>query len=309
MAESRRRPRVATVGGYGVGLTFLTERMPVAGETVVGRSFRTSHGGKASNQAIAAARLGADVALLTAVGGDPYGHAARELWAAEGVDAAAVRTVDAATMVGAVIVEVTGENRILIVPGALERLEVADVARFEPWIADADVLLVSLEIPMAVAGHACALGRAHARTVVLNAAPATEMPASLLQLVDCLVPNRQEAARITGLDGDAEPSDLLAALTAMTSATVVLTLGHDGALVGRRGTTPLRIPAPRPTVVDTTGAGDAFSAALAVALARGAAPAAAAAYGVLAGSHAVTVAEAVPSFPHRADIGDPVPGR
>jgi ribokinase len=145
--------------------------------------------------------------------------------------------------------------------------------------------------------------------VVLNAAPATDLPASLLGTVDCLVPNRQEAARITGLGVVAEPFDLLAALTAMTSATVVLTLGHDGALVGRRETTPLRIPAPRPTVVDTTGAGDAFSAAFAVALARGAAPAAAAAYGVLAGSHAVTVAEAVPSFPHRADIGDPVLGR
>ncbi len=306
MAESRRHPRVATVGGYGVGLTFLTERVPVAGETVVGRSFRTSHGGKASNQAIAAARLGADVALLTAVGDDPYGHAARELWAVEGVDATAVRTVDAATMVGAVIVEVTGENRILIAPGALERLEVGDVARFEPWIAAADVLLVSLEIPMAVAEHACAIGRAHARTVVLNAAPATVLPASLLQVIDCLVPNRQEAARITGLGGDAEPSDLFAALTGMTSATVVLTLGHDGALVGRHGTTPLRIPAPRPSVVDTTGAGDAFSAAFAVALARGAVPADAAAYGVLAGSHAVTIAEAVPSFPRRADIGDPM---
>ena len=300
------RPRVAVVGGYGVGLTFQAERLPVAGETVVGRSFRISHGGKASNQAIAAARLGADVALLSAIGDDAYGHAARRLWAEEGVDATAVRATDASTMVGVVIVEASGENRILIVPGALEELEVGDVDRFEPWIAAADVLLVSLEIPTAVAEHASALGRAHARTVVLNAAPATELPASLLEVVDCLVPNRQEAARITGLGGDARPSDLIAALSAMTSATIVLTLGPDGALVGRRGARPERIPAPKPTVVDTTGAGDAFSAAFAVALARGAAPADAAAYGVLAGSHAVTVAEAVPSFPRRADIGDPI---
>jgi ribokinase len=306
MAESYRRPRIATVGGYGAGLTFLAERMPVAGETIVGRSFRTSHGGKASNQAIAAARLGAVVALLTAVGEDAYGHAARELWVAEGVDATAVRVTDAPTMVGAVLVEASGENRILIVPGALDELEVDDVDRFEPSIAAADVLLVSLEIPHPVAERACALGRSLGRTVVLNPAPAAALSGTLLAEVDHLVPNRQEAAQITGLARDTKPSDLLAALTAMTSATVVLTLGHDGALVGRRETTPLRIPAPRPAVVDTTGAGDAFNGAFAVALALGADPPDAVAYGVLAGSHSVTSADAVPSFPRRSDIGVPV---
>ena len=306
MAESRRRPRIATVGGYGVGLTFLTERMPVAGETVVGRSFRTSHGGKASNQAIAAARLGAVVALLTAVGDDAYGRAARELWVAESVDATAVRATDAPTMVGAVLVEASGENRILIVPGALDELEVDDVDRFEPSIAAADVLLVSLEIPHPVAERACALGRSLGRTVVLNPAPAAGLSSTLLGTVDCLVPNRQEAAHLTGLARDAAAERMLHGLTDLTPGVVVLTLGQDGALVGRREVPPTHLPAPVRTVVETTGAGDAFNGAFAVALALGADPVDAAAYGVLAGSHAVMSADAVPSFPRRSDIGLPV---
>jgi ribokinase len=300
-----RQPRVALVGGYGVGLTFVAERLPVAGETVVGRSFRTSHGGKASNQAIAAARLGATASLLTAVGDDAYGRAARDLWAGEGVDAAAVRTLEGPTMVGAIIVEASGENRILLVLGALERLEVADVDRFEATIAAADVLLVSLEVPLAVAERACALGRAHARTVVLNPAPASAGAATLLPTVDYLVPNRSEAAAITGLDAASAPSGLLAALLALTPAHVVLTLGAAGALIGGRGDTVLHLPAPAATVADTTGAGDAFNGAFAVALAEGASLEAAARYGVRAGSHAVTIPEAVPSLPHRSEIGHP----
>jgi ribokinase len=300
---------VAVVGGYGVGLTFQAERLPVAGETVVGRSFRISHGGKASNQAIAAARLGAEVALLTAVGDDAYGHEARRLWAEEGVDATAVRTTDASTMVGAVIVEAGGENRILIVPGALDRLDVADVDRFEPHIDAADVLLVSLEIPRAAAERACALGRSLGRTVVLNPAPAAAVSSTLLRDADHLVPNRQEAACITGLPGDAEAVRLLEALTGLTPGVVALTLGQDGVLVGSRGVAPVHIAAPVRNVVETTGAGDAFNGAFAVALALGAAPVDAAAYGVLAGSHAVTAADAVPSFARRADIGWPVLAR
>jgi ribokinase len=304
-----RRPRVAVVGGYGMGLTFLADRVPLAGETVVGRSFQASHGGKASNQAIAAARLGAEVALLTAVGDDAYGRAARELWVEEGVDASAVRTVNAATMVGAVLVEANGENRILIVPGALEHLEVNDAEDFEPLIAAADVILVSLEIPLGVATRVCQLGRAHGRPVILNPAPAMALPAALLVTIDYLVPNRLESARIAGLPEDAEPADLLAALLALTPATVVMTLGRDGALMGRRRSDPLHIPTPATAVVDTTGAGDAFSGALAVALAEGVGVETATRFAVLAGSSAVTVAEAVPSLPRRRDLGDPTRAR
>jgi ribokinase len=296
---------VAVVGGYGVGLTFRADRVPERGATLVGRSFRTSHGGKGSNQAIAASRLGAAVSLLTAVGEDAYGRAARQLWVAEGVDAAAVRVATEPTMVGAIIVEPGGENRILIALGALDQLGVDDVDRFEPAIAEADVVLVSLEVPLAVVERACVLARAHGRTVVLNPAPARPLDATILHSVDFLVPNRSEAAAIAGLGVEARPPEILATLAALTPAAVVLTLGADGALVGGRGAEAVHLPAPAVEVVDTTGAGDALNGALAVALAEGADPVAAAAYGVRAGSHSVRVAEALPSLPHRGQVGGP----
>ena len=148
MGERDSRPRVAVVGGYGVGLTFVTDRHPEAGETVFARSFSTSHGGKGSNQAIAASRLGAHTALLTAVGDDAFGQVASEFWRSEGVDASAVKAASGATMAGAIIVDAGGENRIIVASGVLDLLEAADVDRFEPWIAAADVVLVSLENPL-----------------------------------------------------------------------------------------------------------------------------------------------------------------
>lgn len=299
------QPRVAVVGGYGVGLTLRTDRLPEAGETLVGRAFRSSHGGKGSNQAIAAARLGAAVTLLSAVGDDAWGRAARELWREEGVDASSVPTVEGSTMVGVILVEAGGENRILIALGALDRLRPDDVEPFEPAIAASDVLLVSLEVPLDVAVRACAVARWHERSVILNPAPAAGLPPSLLGAVDLLVPNRPEAVRLTGLAADSSPTRLLEALMALTPAVVVLTLGAEGALLGRPGRRALHVPAQAVEPVDTTGAGDAFCGALAVALAEGADLEAAVRLAVRAGGHAVTVEEAVPALPRRADLGLP----
>lgn len=296
---------MAVVGGYGIGLTVHSDRLPDPGETLIGRGFRSSHGGKGSNQAVAAARLGATASLLSAVGDDDWGRAARDLWAAEGVDATAVRTAPASTMAGIVLVEAGGENRILIALGALEHLTGEDVRGFEPAIAAADVLLVSLEVPLDVAARACVFGRAHDKVVILNPAPATNLPTSLMQTIDVLVPNRPEAARLAGLPADAPPARLLQALMAQTPAAVVLTLGAEGVLLGRPGRPDLHVPATAVSVVDTTGAGDAFCGALAVALAEGADLEAAVRLAVRAGSHAVTIEEAVPALPWRADLGLP----
>lgn len=297
------RPRVAVVGGYGVGLTLRADRLPEPGETLVGREFRSSHGGKGSNQAIAAARLGAEVALLSAVGADGWGQAARDLWRVEGVDAATVPTVDAATMVGVILVEPGGENRILIALGALDHLGAWDVQRFEPAIAAADVLLVSLEVPLDVAVRACAFGRSRERLVILNPAPAMSLPADLLRTVDLLVPNRSEAARLAGLPTDSSPVRLIEALLALAHGDVVLTIGGDGALLGGPGRPHLHVPAPAVPVLDTTGAGDAFCGALAVALAQGLGLEAAVRLAVRAGAHAVTIEAAVPALPRLADLG------
>jgi ribokinase len=269
--------RVAVVGSYGVGLTVGLERMPEAGETLIGRSFRIDHGGKGSNQAIGAARLGADVDFLTAVGDDAFGHAARELWREEGVRADAVVT-DAPTMTAPILVEPGGENRIVVVPGALEQLSPAHVDAFGDRIAAADVCVVQLEIPVWTALYALQVAAAAGVRTILNPAPAPAEPIDVR--CDYVTPNETEAPAVRDAD-----------------ATLVLTLGDEGAEV--RGE---RVPAFPARVVDTTGAGDAFTAAFAVALAEGCDEREAARWGCAAGAHMVEHDGVVPGLPRREQL-------
>ena len=270
--------RVVVVGSYGVGLTFELARAPDAGETVVGRGFRTDHGGKGSNQAIGAARLGAEVALLTAVGDDAFGDGAFALWREEGVDASAVLRVAEPTMCAAILVEAGGQNRIAIVPGALAALTPAHVDAFAPRIAAADVLLVQLEIPVATALHALEVGRAAGVTTILNPAPAPERP--IAPAVDYLTPNETEAPAVPGAQG-----------------TTVLTLGERGARLGDE-----LVPALPAQPVDTTGAGDAFAAAFAVALAEGRPALEAVRWGCAAGAYMVEHPGVVPGLATRSQL-------
>ncbi len=296
--------KIAVVGSYGAGLTMRVPRAPVAGETLSGGRFASGHGGKGSNQAVAAARLGAEVSFLTAVGRDQFGDAARRLWADEGIDANAVRTADAATMVGFILVDDDGENRIAIAPGALDELTPADVDRFADRIAEADLTVVSLEIPLPVA--LAALRTAHERGVrtLLNPAPAVALPDEAWEWIDVLTPNASEARVLTGLDPDGPTSaeQLVDLLRARYTGTVVLTLGAEGALVDRGGWQARVAPVPVPRVVDTTGAGDAFTGALAVALTRGDDLTDAVRYAAAAGAHTVGVAEVIPALPGPDDV-------
>ena len=269
--------RVAVVGSYGVGLTVELARLPEAGETVVGRSFRVDHGGKGSNQAIGAARLGADVDFLTAIGDDPFGHDAIALWQAERVDARPVIT-DAPTMTAPILVEPTGENRIVIVPGALERLVPEHVDAFSDRIAAADVCVVQLEIPVWTALYALEVAAAAGVRTILNPAPAPPEP--IEPRCDYVTPNETEAPAVRN-----------------ANATLVLTLGDEGAEL--RGE---RIPAFAASVVDTTGAGDAFTAAFAVALAEGRDEREAVRWGCAAGAHMVEHPGVVPGLPTREQL-------
>ena len=301
------RASVAVVGSYGVGLTMRLPRVPVAGETIGGGEFSSGHGGKGSNQAVAAVRLGADVTFLTAIGADAMGDAARALWEAEGVDASATVTVqDAATMVGMILVEPSGENRIVIATGALDHLSADHVTSFRRQLADADIAVVSMEIPLEATLAALRTAREAGTTTLLNPAPAQQLPDSAWDHIDVLTPNRSEAAILLGHDPDAQESaaDLAAQLHAKGVGTVVITLGAEGALVhdaaGAR-----TVPAVAPlAVVDTTGAGDAFTAALAVALAESRPIDAATQFAARAGAHTVSIAEVIPALPRRADLSD-----
>jgi ribokinase len=202
-------------------------------------------------------------------------------------------------------VEATGENRILVVQGALAELGADDADAFEPWIANSSALLVSLEVPLSVVVRACEIAARHGVTTIVNPAPATPLPGGLLETAAFLTPNRTEAALLTGLRVSSEPAVLARALRERTRATIVLTLGADGAVLLDRDGQLVHLPAPIVPVVDTTGAGDAFNAAFAAALLRGSTPRAAAEYGIRAGSHAVGLSQVIPSLPTPAEIGEP----
>lgn len=292
--------KIAVVGSYGVGLTMRVPHAPEAGETVSNGEFAEGPGGKGSNQAIGAARLGADVAFLTAVGDDDYGRAAARLWHEEGVDAAkTLVTGDAATMVGFILVEPSGENRIAIAPGALDLLDGETVERFRDEIAAADLLVVSMEIPLAAVVAALRIARETGTRTLLNPAPAQPLPDEAWPLIDLLTPNQTEAPILLGLDAGHGLDDaaLIARLKARTDARIVLTRGSAGALIADADGLAEVEPIVVEHVVDTTGAGDAFTAALAVALADGRPLADAAAFAARAGAHAVTIAGVIPALP------------
>lgn len=293
--------RIAVVGSYGVGLTMRVDRVPEAGETLSDGVFSSGHGGKGSNQAVAAARLGAEVSLLTAVGTDAFGTAACELWRQEGVRVSVV-TTDAATMVGVILVEPSGENRIVIAPGALAQLSPDDVDVFEEDIATADLLVTGFEIPVEVARRALQVARRNGVRTLLNPAPAVPLDSDLWSLADVLTPNQSEAAVLTGEAVDT-PEACADAIRARFDGVAVITLGGDGCLLDLPDGTRTRVAPVRPRqVVDTTGAGDAFTGALAVALARGDAMPDAVRFAAAAGAHAVATAEVIPSLARPEDI-------
>ena len=294
--------KVVVVGSYAVGLVMRTAQLPVKGETVVGTDFTAMHGGKGSNQAIACARLGARTSFVAAVGADEYGRAAHALLESEGVDVSALRSVaDAPTGVGFIMVDEAGDNAIAIALGANRRLSVEDIDRAERAIASADVVLVQLEIETEVAARALSLARRNGVRTILNPAPAAPLPPAMLANVDLLTPNVSEARALSGRQhGDVLTCGRI--LLERGVGHVVVTVGDEGAwIVGRTGDAK-RVPACDVSVVDTTGAGDAFSAALAVALGEGTGLEDAVAFACGAGAYSVRALGTVPSYPTRSAL-------
>jgi ribokinase len=306
--SSTSPPRIAVVGSYGTGMTMRLDRMPDRGETLGGGVFSAGPGGKGSNQAVGAARLGAGVRLLAAVGDDDFGAAARRLWQSEGVGHEDVVTVDAATMVGVILVEPDGENRIVIAPGALDLLTPQHVAGFAEAIAESQLLMVCNEIPVETVVAALRTARAHGVPTLYNPAPARDLPDRAWSMVDYLTPNLGEGRLLAGADAAADPQQVLAGLRQRYSGTVVLTAGPAGAWVDEPSGARTHVPAVTPpAIVDTTGAGDAFNAALAVALCRGWPPTRAAGFAVAAGAFAVSRPEVIPGLPTPGDLAPLLP--
>ncbi|WP_458189395.1 ribokinase [Haladaptatus sp. NG-WS-4] len=303
MTDTNTNARVTVVGSYNHGLTVSTPYIPVPGETVLGSDFVEGVGGKGSNQAVAAARLGAAASFVGCVGSDRFADDALSLWAADGVDAAVTHVEDAHTGVGIVIVNEDGENAIVVAPGANSHLDRDAVENSAAAITTADVLLCQLETtdePVAAAGEIAA---ANETEFILNPAPAREVPADVLTNVDVLTPNKAEALMLAGHPPDADLDAVVLAedLLEMGPDAVVVTLGGDGALVATAEMTR-RVPSADVDVVDTTGAGDAFNAGFAVARGEGASLVDAARFGCRAGGLACTAYEVVPALPDREAV-------
>jgi ribokinase len=259
---------VVVVGAINVDLVTRTERLPGPGETVVGGGLQRFGGGKGANGAVAAARLGASVRLIGAVGADDDGRRALDDLRGAGVDVSGVAVLDdVATGAALIVVDAAGENQIAVAAGANDAVAVAHVrAALRTALPGAGCVLVSAEVPDATVDAAVAAAVHAGVPCVLNPAPAREALLAAADRGAVLTPNAGEARALTGRD---DPLDAVRALTARTDAAVVVTLGGDGALVCALGESPVRLP-PRPaTVVDTTGAGDAFNGALAAGLADG----------------------------------------
>jgi ribokinase len=289
--------RVLVVGSYNRDTVLRVARFPRPGETLAALSMARFHGGKGSNQAVAAARAGAGVAILAALGTDAAGDGARALWASEGIDARLVVTAaEAPTGEALILVDDAGENEIVILPGANATLAAPDVSA----VAGAALVVAQLETPLAATEAAFAAARAAGATTLLNAAPARDLPAGLLVLTDMLVVNETEAALLCGAAG--APAALGAALAPRHRLGVVVTAGAAGAWWARGAGPPDHAAPPAVTVVDSTGAGDAFIGAFAAALADGVAEGPALRRGVVAGALACRRAGAVPSLPALAEI-------
>jgi ribokinase len=282
---------IALVGSINLDLVVEVERHPAPGETVIGSDRRELPGGKGANQAVAAARLGAEVAFVGRVGADDAGRRLRDGLAAEGVDVAHVRVdPQAPTGMALIAVDRAGENTIVVSSGANARVSAADVDAARDALSGAAVTLVQHEVPEAAVAAALAAGGG---TVVLNPAPARPLVAD----VDVLVPNRGELEALAGRSGD--PVELARGLDAARA--VVVTLGSEGAVV-IEGERVERVPARRVDVVDTTGAGDAFCGALAQALDGGAELVEAARFATRAAAASVTHPGAQAGLPRLADL-------
>lgn len=294
---------VCVVGSINMDLVVRTPRLPAPGETILGGPFETFPGVKGANQAVAAARMGARVSMVGRIGADDYGQTLRALLVREGVDATAIRaTAGTATGVGVILVdERTGENTIVVAPGANARLTPDDVETVAGLVRSAAVLLVQLETPFGTVATAIRIARSAGRRVVLNAAPAAAVPEEMLRQADLLIANRGEAALLTDGAEDDDPQALAREALRLGSAAVVVTAGPDGACLATSEAS-LRVPSIPVRAVDSTAAGDAFCGAVAAWMAAGRPTEEAVRAGCVAGALAATRAGAIPSLPTRAEV-------
>lgn len=306
------RNDIVILGIFVADTAYRAARMPVLGETLMGQGFQLGPGGKGSNQAVAAAMAGGAVQFISRLGMDAFADMAMATWERAGV--APDITVDADSHTGAAFIfldAATGNNAIIVAPGAAAGISVADVEARAEAIGSASVFVTQLECSMTAAHRALELARAGGARTVLNPAPAAPIPDDMLALCDYLTPNESEAEALCGIPvtGPQSAAEAAERLLAQGAGAVIVTLGAQGVLFHDRARS-VHIPAfTMGPVVETTGAGDAFNGAFATALAEGADPVDAARFGCMAASISVTRPGAASSMATRAEIDDALAAR
>ena len=296
---------VAILGVFVADLAFRAGRQPKDGETIVGSGFKMGPGGKGSNQSVAAARVGGKVTFISKIGRDAFGDIALKTWKDEGIVARAAQSDKEPTGAAYIFVNHdTGENAIIVYPGAGGALSAADVDAAADAIRGAKVFVTQLEQPAATAQHGLEVARAAGVVTIFNPAPAVPIPDSIYPFCDYIVPNETEAATLTGLSvatlNDAKRVG--DALLAKGAKNALITLGERGALL-HNSRSSIEIPAfSVGPVVETTGAGDAFVGGFAAAMARSIDPAEAARFGCAVAGISVTRPGTAPSMPRLAEV-------
>ena len=297
--------KIVILGVFVADTAYRADRQPRMGETIMGNSFKLGPGGKGSNQAVAAARLGGDVSLITRLGDDAFADLAEKTWADAGVESAALR--DSASYTGAAYIfveEASGDNAIIVCPGAAGDIGVSDIEANSKLIRSASVFVTQLEQPIGAAQRALELAREAGVATILNPAPAAPLEDAVFALCDYVTPNETETEELTGLtvatvDDARRAAD---ALLARGAANAVITLGENGALFHSGDRSEHVAAFNAGPVVETTGAGDAFNGGFAVGLSQGLDPLEAVRLGCATAAISVTRHGTAPSMPSMEEV-------
>lgn len=300
---------MTVMGSFIVDLMARAPHLPRAGETVKGHGFMIGPGGKGSNQGVAACRAGAEVDMITKIGSDTFSRIAIESFEREGMHTRYVmKDGDLGTGIALIMVDdSTGENKILVAPGACSNITPADMEKARPAIESNPVFLTQLETNLDATENAVGIAHGAGATIILNPAPVCDVPDSLLGMVDILTPNEVEASTLSGVEvgGPDDAADAARALMERGAKSVIVTLGRGGVFAAR-GPETRHIPGLAVEAVDTTGAGDAFSGALATAVAEGMGFFEAARFANAAAALSVTRIGTAPAMPRREEIEEAV---